>query len=312
MKNSIVLMALIATTNSFAQIWTSFEEPSVFNLEYTDIGDATIAHDLLNNTGEPLVNFATTGGEIGYNASYTPYGTPGVGLTDGDFVGVTDSSPSSSNPYPNGTQGYQMSDIDGNFLLKFDTVDTGANAVMALTMDYFIADSGYEGDGTVNESGSDRLRIYLKNLTNATEIDILDTTGSDINDLGIQGSWISANVDLSGLGGAIVQLVIEARTNAGSEAFFFDNIVFQQLVGFDDLIMDQFAMHPNPATNGHVNIVSSTTGIKEVAVYDILRKQVISTTMATDRLDISNLNTGIYIVKIVQGIASTTKKLVVK
>ena len=54
MKNSILLLALIASTISFAQIWTSFEEPAVFGSEYTDTGDATMAHDLLNNTDEPL------------------------------------------------------------------------------------------------------------------------------------------------------------------------------------------------------------------------------------------------------------------
>ncbi len=312
MKNSILLLALIATTASFAQIWMSFEEPDVFSSEYTDTGDATIAHDLLNNIDEPLVNFTTTGGELGHNASYSPYDTPGDGLTDGDFVGVTEITPTTADPFPDGLQGYQISDVDGNFLLEFDTVDTGVNGVHALTMDYFIADTGFEGDGTVNEPGSDRLRIYVKDLTNSTEIDILDTTGNDINDLAIQGSWISANVDLSGLGGATVQLVIEARTNAGTEAFFFDNIIFQQLTGFDDFNHNLFSLHPNPTTAGYIDIVSANEGTKEVAVYDILGKQVIKTSLATDRLDISELNSGIYVLKIVQGEASATKKLVVK
>ena len=74
----------------------------------------------------------------------------------------------------------------------------------------------------VNESGSDRLRIYVKDLTNGTELDILDTTGSDINDLGIEGSWISGSAPV--LPNTTVQLVIEARVNASSEEFFFDNV----------------------------------------------------------------------------------------
>ena len=312
MKNILLLAAIFIANSSIAQIWTSFEEPVIFNIEYTDTGDATIAHDLVNNTDEPFVDFTTTGGEMGYNAYYAPYDTPGTGLTDGDFVGVTDSSPSTSDPYPNGSQGYQISDVDGNYLLEFDIVDTGTNNVTSLSMDYFIADTGYEGDGTINASGSDRLRIYIKDLTNATEIDILDTTGTDINDLGIQGSWISANVDLSSLGGANVQLVVEARTNSGAEAFFFDNILFVQLIGFEDFNKNQFTMHPNPATSGFVNIASSIIGSKEIVVYDVLGKQLINTVLTENRLNISNLNSGIYIVQITQGGASTTKKLVVK
>ena len=305
-------MALIATTTSFAQIWTSFEEPAVFSSEYTDTGDATIAHDLLNNTNEPLVDFITTGGELGYNASYSPYDTPGDGLTDGDFVGVTESTPTAADPFPDGLQGYQISDVDGNYILEFDTVDTGTNNVNSMSMDYYIADTGYEGDGTSNSSGSDRLRIYIKDLTNTAEIDILDTTGMDINDLEIQGFWISSNLDLSGLGGAIVQLVIEARTNSGAEAFFFDNILFDQLTGIDDFNADQFAILPNPSSESYVAILSSISGAKEVQVYDILGKQLINTMITADRLDISKLNSGIYILKIHQGESSTTKKLIVK
>ena len=71
-------------------------------------------------------------------------------------------------------------------------------------------ETGYEGDGTENASGSDRMRIYVKDLTNGTETDILNTEGSDINDLGIEGSWISAQVDLPN--NASVQLVVEVRT----------------------------------------------------------------------------------------------------
>ena len=312
MKNSILLMALIATTTSFSQIWTSFEEPAVFSSEYTDTGDATIAHDLLNNTDEPLVDFITTGGELGYNASYSPYDTPGDGLTDGDFVGVTESTPTAADPFPDGFQGYQISDVDGNYQLEFDIVDTGTNNISSMSMDYYIADTGYEGDGTINASGSDRLRIYIKDLTNTAEIDILDTTGMDINDLEIQGSWISSNLDLSSLGGAIVQLVIEARTNSGAEAFFFDNILFDQLAGIDDFNTDQFTILPNPSNESYVDILSSISGTKEVEVYDILGKQVINTMLTANRLDISKLNSGIYILKIHQGEAYTTKKLIVR
>ncbi|RMA66353.1 T9SS type A sorting domain-containing protein [Ulvibacter antarcticus] len=312
MKKITTIVAFFMAATTFAQIGTSFEEPGVFTIQYVDTGDANVAHDLINNTDEPFVDFAATSGEIGYNASYTPYDTPGSGLTDGDFVGVTDFAPTATDPYTDGTQGYQISDADGNYILEFDAIDTGATGVITLTMDYFIADTGYEGDGTVNESGSDRFRIYLKDLTNTTEIDILNTTGSDINDLAIQGFWNNANVDLSTLGGATVQLVVEARINAGVEAIYLDNIVFDQLIGTQDFAQDQFSMFPNPATRGYVNISSTTSGAKNVAVYDVLGKQVISTTLTGDRLDISDLNSGIYIVKISQGNTSMTKKLVVK
>jgi len=311
MKKITLLAALFIGAVSFAQVaGTSFEEPALFPGQYTDTGDPNTAHDLVNNTDEPLVDYTNTGAELGFDASYAPYDTPGEGLTDGDFVGVTDFAPTPSDPYTDGTQGYQISDVDGNYTLTFDAVDLTGVANPAISLDYFISETGYEGDGTSNESGSDRLRIYLRDLTNSTEIDILNTEGNDINDLGIEGAWITGNAVLTS--NTNVQLVIEARTNASAEAFFFDNIIFSGTLGTNTQSETQFAVYPNPASKGYVNIISKVAGAKNVSIFDVLGKQVVKTTLIGDRLDISKLNSGVYIVKIEQGKTSTTKKLVVR
>lgn len=75
---------------------------------------------------------------------------------------------------------------------------------------------------------------------------------------------------------------------------------------------DSFAIFPNPATKGYINITSLISGAKAVAIYDVLGKQVVNTVVTGERLDISSLNSGIYIVKISQDKTSVTKKLVVK
>mgnify|MGYP003132456309 FL=1 len=311
MKKITILAAFLVSVASFAQIsGTSFEEPAVFSIEYTDTDDANVAHDLINNPDEPIVNYTSTGGELGFNARYEPYDTPGDGLTDGDFVGVTDFTPTNNDPYPDGDQGYQISDSDGNFILEFDQVDLTGVTDPTVSIDYFIVESGYEGDGTVNESSSDRLRIYVKDLTNGTELDILNTTGSDINDLGIEGSWITGSAPV--LSNTIVQLVIEARVNASSEEFFFDNVQVGGTLGLSNNTENQFSMYPNPASNGYVNIVSKVNGEKQVAFFDVLGKQVINTTLTGERLNIAALTSGVYIVKIKQGNTSITKKLIVK
>ncbi|NND63887.1 MAG: T9SS type A sorting domain-containing protein, partial [Flavobacteriaceae bacterium] len=99
--------------------------------------------------------------------------------------------------------------------------------------------------------------------------------------------------------------------NAGSEAFYFDNIFFDGVLGVNDEDNNRFSMYPNPANNT-VNIASTEAGSKLVAVYDVLGKLVINTELNTDTLDISRLTSGVYIVKITQGNATSTKKLVVK
>ncbi len=310
MKEITFLVMLLISAISFAQLEsTSFEEPEAIGGDYIDTGDPSVTHDLINNAGEPFVNFTTTGGELGFTASYVPYDTPGVGLTDGDSVGVTTSTPSGDNPFPDGEQGYKISDVDGNFILEFDEVEF-LEWPGHIYLNYFIADEGFEGDGTVNESGSDRIRIYVKDLTNNAELDILNSTGSDINDLGLQGTWQWGEIDLNS--NAIYQLVIEVRCNSADEAFFFDNIHFEQILGLEENNQDLFSLYPNPATADYVTISSKISGDKNIIVYNILGKQVINTTITNERLDISALTSGVYIVKINQEGYSSTKKLVIR
>lgn len=73
-----------------------------------------------------------------------------------------------------------------------------------------------------------------------------------------------------------------------------------------------FSMYPNPTNVGFVNITSNQSEAMTVQVYDILGKQVKNQTVANNRLDVSDLVSGIYIVKLTQNGASTTKKLVIR
>jgi hypothetical protein len=303
------LPTLFICTMSHAQLaYTGFEEAPVFSIEYTDTGDATVPHDLINNTNEPLVDYTSVNQEMEFNARYEPYSNPGEGLTDGDFVGVTDSAPTSAAPFPEGQQGYEISDVDGNFILEFDPVIASSPTI---SIDYYISETGYEGDGTSNASGSDRLRIYIKDLGDTMEYDLLNTTGHDINDLGIEGSWNTVSLSIEDSPNINVQLIIEARTNSGSEAFFFDNIVFEQLLGDREFEADYFTLYPNPTDKGYINIISNTDEIKKVIVFDVLGHQVINTRLTSDRLDVSQLSSGVYIVELVQEHTALTKKLVI-
>lgn len=112
--------------------------------------------------------------------------------------------------------------------------------------------------------------------------------------------------------GSYYQLVIEVRCNSSTEAFFFDNIQFIEILGLENNTQETFSIYPNPASNGYVNITSFFSGVKTVSVYDILGKKVMNTTISSSILNISELKSGVYILKIIQNEISTTKKLVIK
>jgi len=69
-------------------------------------------------------------------------------------------------------------------------------------------------------------------------------------------------------------------------------------------------MYPNPVKDNFVYF--SSTQDLDVVIYNILGKQVIkeNATRTKNYIDVSNLNKGIYLVKINSGQGSVTKKLI--
>jgi len=75
--------------------------------------------------------------------------------------------------------------------------------------------------------------------------------------------------------------------------------------------IEGLSLYPNPNNTGKVYITSRLNLDKKVEIFDVLGKKVIDTTLYTKELNISNLNPGVYIIKIKEGEASATRKLIV-
>ena len=224
MKYTVALMTiagLAASASAGGQViaFTSFENAFVGD-RYVDLGDASMDHDLVNNAGQSVVDFLADGVEIGFD-SYYYNSRNDVGLTDGDFVGATDFT-GVVGSFTDGVQGFQMSDADGTMRTTFDTVTSPLGTPgprvefeWLLCLDYFVQETGWESD--------DRIRIWVD--ADGTELDIVNTMGSDIDDLGIEDAWTTGFVNLTGY--VNVTLMIELESNSASEAMFLDNILFK-------------------------------------------------------------------------------------
>ncbi|GGH35967.1 hypothetical protein IA57_06940 [Mangrovimonas yunxiaonensis] len=71
-------------------------------------------------------------------------------------------------------------------------------------------------------------------------------------------------------------------------------------------------IYPNPVKHGLVTITTHSQKQKHIEVYNVLGKQVLKTTLLKDKLNISKLPSGIYILKITIGNQEATRKLVVE
>jgi len=72
------------------------------------------------------------------------------------------------------------------------------------------------------------------------------------------------------------------------------------------------SIYPNPVTGTKVYITSYNNASKEVEVFNVLGKQVLSSFMTGKELDVSELTPGIYILKIKEGTNQATRKLIVR
>lgn len=73
-------------------------------------------------------------------------------------------------------------------------------------------------------------------------------------------------------------------------------------------------IYPNPVSSDRIYITTDKPAItKDIEIYDVLGKRILQTALnGTKEVNISNLTPGVYIIKIKEGDASATRKLIVK
>lgn len=76
--------------------------------------------------------------------------------------------------------------------------------------------------------------------------------------------------------------------------------------------IEGLSIYPNPVSNGKLYITSKLSLEKEIQIFDVLGKKVFELITNVKEINISNLNPGVYIIKIKEKEASTTRKLIIK
>lgn len=178
--------------------------------------------------------------------------------------------------------------------------------------------------GTSNtiQNGPDAIAIYqdaasnFPNGTPVTNTNLIDAIVYGTNDdddpelLAGLDQTVQYDEDLNG------NSETESIQNDGGGSFCIDLPTLRAenacVLGVNEIQVDNFKIYPNPATNGYLFINSKLTGAKNISIFDVLGKLVLKTTLIGEKLDISKLNSGVYIIKMEQGKTSATKKLVVK
>jgi len=100
--------------------------------------------------------------------------------------------------------------------------------------------------------------------------------------------------------------------------FYFVILLFICTLGFSQdnarssADIEGFKLYPNPVTQGKVYIETALNAPKKILVFDVLGTQVLETTILGKELNLSNLDKGVYILRVFENNKVATRKLIVK
>ena len=288
--------------------------------------------------GQVLVSddFSYSDGSLVGNGTWANHsGTAGDLLVSSGQVVVQHGTPSEDANLP-------FAAVSGNvyYALDFSVDDLGAPYSAGTDFEYFahfiippstfsarlsiVAPNG-GGDYTVGIASDES----TEDATWGTDLTFGTTYRATVRydqDANIAELWIDATLesdtsilgeDRADPGDTVTGLALRQSDSSENETVRVDNVIVAQSFGetlsTNDVSLKSYGVYPNPTSIGSVNIVpqNGSNGKLNVAVFDVLGKQVINKTMTSEKLNVSSLNTGVYIMKITQGNATSTKKLVI-
>lgn len=93
--------------------------------------------------------------------------------------------------------------------------------------------------------------------------------------------------------------------------FLFVSVCYGQDVKANGDI-DGFKLYPNPVTSGMVYINTSENAPKQILIFDVLGTKVLETTIIGSELSVSDLDAGVYVLRVYERNKLATRKLIVK
>lgn len=180
--------------------------------------------------------------------------------------------------------------------------------------------------GSMGINGDDAIELYESgqiidvfgtvdcdpNATDSTcpEWEYLDGWAYRKSNTGPEGTtFTSSNWTYSGVDG------LEGGTNNDTATSPFPLGTYVNTVAsVKNNAIEGFATYPNPVTNGSFVISTVSTNVKQVSVFNVLGKKVLTQNIsgAKSNVDVSEISSGIYILKVREGDSVSTRKLVIK
>lgn len=138
----------------------------------------------------------------------------------------------------------------------------------------------------------------------------------DANTSAENGSTITLNgANFTGISTPITFRIYGWNAESSTGTFSVDDVT---IIGTTTTLsikqnkITELAIYPNPVTAGILNITSANNESKSIAIFDLLGKQVLNTVTSNNTINVSNVKTGVYILKITEEGKTATRKLIIE
>jgi hypothetical protein len=138
-------------------------------------------------------------------------------------------------------------------------------------------------------------------------------------DAAVEGDISILGTDEADPGDSMVAFGLRQSDSELNEGVLVDNLRIATTFTATTLSVERnsiegFATYPNPVTNNRFTITSNSSNKKELTIFNVLGKKVLSSSFfgVKSNIDVSTISSGIYIMKVIEGDKVTTKKLIIK
>lgn len=316
----------VTGTCSFSKAVTAPECKPINTIPYNEPFPYTVGNSLNSEQKWSIVNTGDNISTVSGNLTYTGISSTGNSVS---FVGAGAESRTLFTSTNSGT-------IYGSFL--FNSSDY-SNVTTDLTSSYFALFTDNTGSSTnariwIRKNGT-QYQFGLGTAASATDWDTnlynVGTTqylvlGYDFSSNSLQlyvnptiggtatpAVAVTPTVAYGNLGGFMLRqdaanntptITVDELTVTTTPNFTLSSASFSQINGLK--------MYPNPVKGGNLHIETALNGDIDVAIFDLVGKQVVSTKVVNNTVNVANLTTGIYVVKITEEGKTSTQKLVIE
>lgn len=160
---------------------------------------------------------------------------------------------------------------------------------------------------------------YSVYISDSNDINSLVSSGLFYNETIASGSDACGNsfaqrdLDISSASGQIIYVGFRHHDVSDMFRLNIDDVrVESDNLGIIDNNSLKTNLYPNPTDQNYVTIETTVSGIKEIEVFDLLGKMIIDVSLSSNQLDISQLDSGVYMVRVAIENQSSTTKLIVE